>query len=282
MLPKTWIYQFSFKMAQVYESFNHKPVLTGNASILARSSAFFFGKGIFTTIAISEAKPFIWEKHWHRLTTNVEKISINISEFSEEATLNALNEIIEKNDFTNGRARITIFDEAASGIWSFDTGRKSSLLITTADNRKIADNFQLTVSPHRTNTTSPLAGIKSCNYLEHLMAFEEAKTRGFDEAVRLNERGEVASACMANVFWLKDGKLCTPSLKTGCLAGTTREFILENVECAEVEVTIEDLYSAEVIFLTSAGIGVVQVAEFEGRIMQRQPYRILDIVPKPI
>jgi branched-subunit amino acid aminotransferase/4-amino-4-deoxychorismate lyase len=265
-----------------FVSFNQRLISNAESLITTISPAALYGKGIFTTIAVNECKPFLWEKHWRRLTTDAAKFGIDISEFSEEAILNALNEIIAKNNVAVGRARITFFDESASGIWSFDTGRKSSLLITTADNRKIADNFQLTVSPHRTNTTSPLAGIKSCNYLEHLMAFEEAKTRGFDEAVRLNERGEVASACMANVFWLKDGKLCTPSLKTGCLAGTTREFILENVECAEVEVTIEDLYSAEVIFLTSAGIGVVQVAEFEGRIMQRQPYRILDIVPKPI
>jgi branched-subunit amino acid aminotransferase/4-amino-4-deoxychorismate lyase len=282
MLPKTWIYQFSVKMAQVYESFNHKLVLAGNVSICARSSASLFGKGTFTTIAINETKPVLWEKHWRRLTANAAKVGIDISEFSEDLTLNTLYEIIKKNNLAKGRARITLFDESPSKIWSFDTGRKSSLLITTADNREIADNFRLTVSPHRVNTTSPLTGIKSCNYLEHLMAFEEAKARGFEEAIRLNERGEVASACMANVFWLKSGKLHTPSLKTGCLAGTTREFILESLDCVEIEATIDDLNSADDIFLTSAGIGVVQVAEFDGKAMQRKQHKILEIVPKPI
>ena len=62
------------------------------------------------------------------------------------------------------------------------------------------------------------------------MALENAKAKGFDEAIRLNERGEVASACMANVFWIKDKKLFTPDLETGCLAGTTREFIIETAE----------------------------------------------------
>ncbi len=114
------------------------------------------------------------------------------------------------------------------------------------------------------------------------MAFEEAKVRGFDEAVRLNERWEVASACMANVFWLKDGKLHTPSVGTGCLAGTTREFILETLDCDEVEATIAELNSADDIFLTSAGLGVIQVAEFDGKVMHQKPHRILDIVPKPI
>ena len=114
------------------------------------------------------------------------------------------------------------------------------------------------------------------------MAFEEAKSRGFDEALRPNERGEVSSACVANVFWLNDGELFTPSVKTGCLPGTTREFILENLECTEVETNMNALFIADEIFLTSAGIGVVQAAEFDGRVMQQQPHEILDLVPKPI
>jgi branched-subunit amino acid aminotransferase/4-amino-4-deoxychorismate lyase len=265
-----------------FVSFNQRLILTTESLNATISPAILYGKGIFTTIAINEAKLILWEKHWPRLTTNAEWLGIDISEFSNEAILNALDEIIAKNNVINGRARITFFDESHIKIWSFDTGRKSSLLITTADNREIADNFRLTVSPYRTNTTSPLAGIKSCNYLEHLMAFDEAKARGFDEAVRLNERGEVASACMANVFWLKGGELYTPSLKTGCLAGTTREFILESLDCLEIEATIAELNSADDIFLTSAGIGVVQIAEFEGRAMRREPHGILDIVPKPL
>ena len=265
-----------------FASFNQRLVPAAESMVLSASPAALYGKGTFTTIAISEAKPIVWEKHWRRLTANAAMVGIDISEFSKESSLNSLEEIVAKNNVIDGRARITFFDESASGIWSSETGRKTSLLITTGNNRKIADDFRLTVSPHRINTTSPLAGIKSCNYLEHLMAFEEAKTRGFDEAVRLNERGEVTSACMANVFWLKDGKLNTPSLKTGCRPGTTREYILENLEFYEVEATLVELHSADDIFLTSAGIGVVQIAEFEGRAMRREPHRILEIVPKPI
>lgn len=263
-------------------SFNRRLIPTAESLVSAVSFAAFYGKSLFTTIAVCASKPLLWEKHWRRLTANAVRVGIDLEDFSEEATLDAFNKIIAKNNVANGRARITFFDESPSNIWSFDSGRKASLLITTADNRKIADNFQLTVSPCRTNTTSPLIGIKSCNYLEHLMAFEEAKARSFDEAVRLNERDEVSSACMANVFWLKDGRLHTPSLKTGCLAGTTREFILENLECAEVEAQHDDLLSADDIFLTSAGIGVVQIAQFEGTSMQRQLHGILEIVPKPI
>jgi branched-subunit amino acid aminotransferase/4-amino-4-deoxychorismate lyase len=125
---------------------------------------------------------------------------------------------------------------------------------------------------------SAAGGIKSCNYLEHLMSLDEAKRRGFHEAIRLNERGEVVSACMANLFWTKDGKLFTPSLRTGCLAGTTREYILENIECKEVEVGIDEINRADSIFLTSAGLGIARVREFDGKRLGRGSTRNREII----
>ena len=188
-------------------------------------------------------------------------------------------EIIQRNGVANGRSRITFFDESASKIWPFETTRKTSLLITTGERRPVSESFRLLVSPYRVNSLSPLAGVKSCNYLENLMALDEAKARGFDEAIMLNERGEVTSAVMANVFWLKDDVLYTPSLKTGCLPGTTREFVLENLECREVEETVDRLHSADAIFLTSAGLGVFQVTEFDGRIFAKLITRYAVILP---
>ena len=99
------------------------------------------------------------------------------------------------------------------------------------------------------------------------------------KAIQLNERDEIASACMANVFWLSNGKLFTPSLETGCLPGTMREFMLENLECDEVEAGIEQIRSADEIFLTSAGIGVTQVAEFDGRRLAGEPHAITGLIP---
>lgn len=263
-------------------SFNQRIQPAADSSVRAVSSAALYGKGIFTTIAIYDGKPFLWEKHWRRLTANAATVGINIAESSEQTVASALAELIEENKVTNGRERITFFDESSSGIWNFESERKTILLIITADAREIPEHFKLTISPHRINTTSPLAGVKSCNYLEHLMAFDEAKSRGFNEAIRLNERGEVASACMANVFWLKDEKLYTPSLKTGCLPGTTREFILENLECEEIEAGIESIQDADAIFLTSAGIRVLQVAEFDGSKFVKDDHPIRGVLPNAV
>ena len=66
-------------------------------------------------------------------------------------------------------------------------------------------------------------------------------------------------------FWCKDGQVFTPSLKTGCLDGTMREFLLDNFEILQVEESIESLQHIDEIFLTSSGIGVAKVIKFENR-----------------
>ena len=110
------------------------------------------------------------------------------------------------------------------------------------------------------------------------MTLDEAKSRGFDEALRLNECGQITSAAMANIFWLTPDVLYTPSLKTGCLSGTTREFVLENLACREVEVSLDEINKADAIFLTSAGIGIKSVAEYNGRNMPHTPHPITELI----
>lgn len=248
-----------------FVSFNNVIISASGAMIPTISSAALYGKGIFTTVAIYNDEPFLWAKHWGRLTGNAATIGIDLHNHSEKPTRKTLGEIIEKNGVANARARLTFFDESASSIWPFETARKTRLLITIADLRTVSENFKLTISPYRVSSQSPLAGVKSCNYLENLLAFDEAKQRGFDEAIRRNEDGHVASGCMANVFWLKNGRLYTPALATGCLAGTTREFVIENLACEEVEADLEEINEADAVFLTSAGIGIIAVAELNGK-----------------
>lgn len=246
-------------------AFNFRIVSSVEASLPTLSLANLYGKGVFTTIAVNERESFLWEKHWRRIRSNAEKLKIDLTEFSDTTTRAAVDELINQNNIANARVRITFFDTSSSKIWPFEATSNPSLLITTGDLVPVPDNFRLTVSPYTINSRSPLAGIKSCNYLEKLMAMDEAKGRGFDEAIQVNERGEVTSATMANVFWLYGGRLFTPSLATGCLQGTTREYVLENLECGEVEAGIEELDSADALYLTSAGLGITSVADYNRR-----------------
>ncbi|MEO8573714.1 MAG: aminotransferase class IV [Pyrinomonadaceae bacterium] len=260
-------------------SLNGQLSAPSDTHIPALSSASLAGRGVFTTIAIVDRKPFLWEKHWRRLSESCRRVWIDLSAFPEDKTRRELDEVIAANSFENGRARITFFFEGPGEPWPYESARSTSLLIITGDDRPKIQNLSLTVSPFRINSLSPLAGLKSCNYLDNVLSIMDARKRGFAEAIQLNERGEVSSASMANIFWVIQDRLCTPSLKTGCLAGTTREFILENIDCKEVEVGLEDLRSADEIFLTSAGLGVAQIMEFEGHRLKGDAHPITSLLP---
>lgn len=252
-----------------FVSFNHEILPANNVNISAISSAGLYGKGVFTTLAIYNSKAFLWEKHWRRLNLHADKIGIKPADFNEEQVSNSLAEIIEKNKIINGRCRLTFFDESSSNVWQDENGNKTSLLIQTADLRKVKQNISLTLSPFQINSNSPLTAVKSCNYLENIIALDFARKDKFDEAIRINQQNEVVSACMANIFWFEYDrtKLFTPSLKTGCLAGTTREFLMEKFEVIEVEKEINTLFrDAETMFLTSSGMGIIQVSDFDKEI----------------
>jgi 4-amino-4-deoxychorismate lyase len=246
--------------------FNHEITPASKISLPAVSSATFYGRGIFSTLAIYNSKPFQWEKHWQRLIENAQAIGIDLLEFTKEKVRNSLSEIIQRNNLRTGRARITFFDESAKGVWKIQNNRRTSLLITTADFRKIPNSLRLTVSPYPINSKSPLINIKSCNYLENLLVLENAAKTGFDEVVRLNERNEVVSAAMANIFWTVDGEIFTSAAETGALSGTTRDFVLKNFPVCEKYATLDELKNAHEIFLSSAGVGLVGAKSLENKI----------------
>lgn len=257
--------------------YNREILPNSEINLPAASSAALYGRGVFTTLAIARKKPFLWEKHWRRLKTNAGKIRLDLTDYKEAEIENSLSELIETNAISEARARLTFFDTSASLIWKTESPVKTSLLIQTAELLRpaVSENLRLTVSSFQINSKSPLAGIKSCNYLENLLALEDAKSKGFDEAVRLNERGEIASACLANLFWIKDKTLFTPNLQTGCLAGTTREFLTESAgkmgfELLEVKAKLASLLSADEVFLTSSGLGVAPVGKIDQTIFNTE------------
>ncbi|HKS27886.1 MAG TPA: aminotransferase class IV [Pyrinomonadaceae bacterium] len=246
----------------------------GSARLPVVTPAALYGRGVFTTLAIHNGRPFLWPEHWARLMLHADRANVSRSFLDEEETRAALQTLIEANRVREGRARITLLaNNAGKGFWKLDDeaeARETHLLIMTGEAHAppAEDALALTVSPYRVNTHSPLAGVKSVNYLEHLLAWEEARARDFHEAVVMNERGEVVSATMANIFWVRDGTLHTPALQTGALAGTTRACVLRLAEDLGIPIVegvgeLAQVGDANEIFLTSAGLGLSLVTTFD-------------------
>ncbi len=246
---------------------NNRLVEASKARLPAVTAATLHGRGVFTTLAVHGGRAFLWSAHWLRLLDHARRVGVECR-FEEHDAADALARLIEANQVKEGKARLTLLSHAAREPWKVSGGPASDLLMLTGDARPAADTLALTVSPQRANTLSPLSGIKCVNYLEHLIAWEEARARDFHEGVVLNERGEVVSATMANLFWVKAGTLHTPALQTGALAGTTRARVMElagelAVPLVEGVSPLHDLIEADEIFLTSATLGVSVVTTFD-------------------
>ncbi|MBA2705121.1 MAG: aminotransferase class IV [Blastocatellia bacterium] len=243
------------------------------ARVAPVSSAMLYGRGVFTTVAIYNGKPFLWSQHWERLKDHAERLNIDCAGANERNVGEAVRKLVAVNQVKDGRARVILLARSGRDVWRAqkESTRKTDLLIMTSEAQKISRaGLSLAVSPYRSNTFSPLAGIKSLNYLDQVLAWEEAQAREFDEAVMLNERGEIVSATMANIFWVKEGTIHTPALSTGALAGVTRGAVIELaaknfIPLIEGVYELADLTEAEEIFLTSASYGVAPVTTFDFR-----------------
>jgi 4-amino-4-deoxychorismate lyase len=243
------------------------------ARVAPVSSAMLYGRGVFTTVAINNGKPFLWPDHWRRLKDHAERLDVDCAGLNEDNVGEAVRKLVAVNQVKQGRARVILLARSGRDVWKTkkESARKTDLLIMTGEPQKIpAAGLSLAVSPYRLNTFSPLAGIRSLNYLEQVLSWEEAQAREFDEAVMLNERGEIVSATMANIFWVKDGTLHSPTLSTGALAGVTRAAVIELagkqfIPVIEGVYELADLAEADEIFLTSASLGVAIVTTFDFR-----------------
>lgn len=126
--------------------------------------------------------------------------------------------------------------------------------------------YELNLADTGVWSTSWEARYKTLSYLNRIQAKREGG-KPDEEKVMLNERGEIASASMANLFWMRDGKLRTPSRECGCRAGTVRRWVSERSRqrVEEGRWKLEELNNAEEIFLTNARIGIKPVRAWRGK-----------------
>jgi branched-chain amino acid aminotransferase len=128
----------------------------------------------------------------------------------------------------------------------------------------------VTVSLRRPAADALDPQIKSLNYMNNVLAKREARIRGADEALLLNDRGLVAEAAAANVFVVRDDVLSTPPTSDGALPGITRRSVIQIA--AELGVTTNerslgrmDLFGADEAFLTGSGARIVRIASLDGQ-----------------
>lgn len=237
------------------------------------------GWGLFTTIRIVEGVPFAFERHWQRLHRDSERTHCPLP-FDEESVRVDLGKVLQANHVQEGCARI-YFIYNQTGFWrSSEPFPQVDSLICSSDLPLHKDVVRLGLREHGRHAASPLAGVKVTSWLNNLWNLYEAQQAGFDEVVLLNERGEVAECTAANIFCARDGKVLTPPLASGCLAGITRSVMLEagpraGISIEEHTLYPDDLYSADEVFISSTNRNVVGVSEIAGRTLGQRPRSLM-------
>ena len=125
------------------------------------------------------------------------------------------------------------------------------------------DAWEITL--HDESYHAPFGGLKTGNYWFNCDAFAQATRRGFDETLLFNDRAELVSASMANVFVVRDDHISTPPRTSGARAGVIRDWVIKRRNVSERRLRCEDVINADEIFLTNSWIGVMPVATIEGR-----------------
>lgn len=226
------------------------------------------GWGLFTTIRISRGEAFAYERHWRRLEKDAGIIRLPMPYSGAKVRVH-LNDVIRANNVTEGCARIYLVYNQV-GFWRSDeSAPQVDLIIYSAPLPDYREPVRLGLREHGRHAASPLAGVKSISWLPNVWAVAEAQKEKFDEVVLLNERGEVAECTAANIFALKNRKIYTPPLSSGCLEGVTRGILFEiapeaGIHVVEQSLKPEDLYTADEVFISSTNRAIIGVGEIAG------------------
>ena len=231
-----------------------------DARIAITDPALLHGRGLFETIRTYGGQPFRLAAHLDRLGRAAKALEIATRE-EREAFSPAVRDLVRRAGLPDAYVRITVTPEH-----TFITARALSMYPPELYARGAA----IATWPHRRYSGSPLSGLKTINYLEHLMARRYAAARGAVDALVLNEHGRVVEGSASNVVIVaEDGRVLTPPLSEGPLSGITREVVLEvlrerDIPHAEEPFAPEALAAAQEIMLTGSLKEVMPVCELDG------------------
>ena len=245
-------------------------------SLLNRS--FKYGDGLFESIRIYNGRALFLAAHLERLMKGMQRLQF---EFDPETFAQTLQEeigrIVEVNAMEqHGRIRLHVYRAGGGAFLPLDL--KPYYLVEAYS---LKTNYYKTPHPitladfHEISLSgNPLSGIKTANSLPYVLGAISAQKKGFDEALMFHGN-RVAETHQANIFMVKQRKVFTPSLKSGCLEGIMRGHIFRFCEelklvCKEKNLKAKDLLGADEIFVTNTIRGIRSVRQYEDRTFDPQ------------
>lgn len=219
-------------------------------------SGFAHGFGLFESIKLVDGRLCFWEAHWARLCESAQVFRLPISH-DAPSVLDAIRTLVAPEGKRSGAVKLSLL-KVGEGAAQLFVYLRPSMVRGKSPERVLLD----VDSPQ--NERSPLAGHKTHNYMENMLLFGTARASGFADVVRVNTRGFLTETTVGNLFFLKNGRLCTPSLESGILPGVMRAQVLDLAKSRSLGIEVglmrpEALEGAESVFITNSSVGIQTV-----------------------
>jgi branched-chain amino acid aminotransferase/4-amino-4-deoxychorismate lyase len=233
---------------------------------------FTLGHGVFETVLWEGHRLGHWEAHLARLAHGAQALGLPAPD--PAVCRNAVEAALKAADYP-AHAAVRVNWSAGGGGRGLDLPQPPQPQLTASAARiePVAGPVRLAVAATRRNDLSPASRLKTLSYVDNVLARAEARGVGADEALMLNTRGELACAAAANIFWIKDGGVCTPALVCGVLDGIMREEV--RAACGRLEIGFSEVRAGigalrgAPAFITNSLIGVREVAALDGHALPR-------------
>ena len=247
----------------------------GEAKVSVFDHGLLYGDGIFEGIRFYNGRVFRLEEHLDRLWDSARSICLELP-MSQRAMTEALLETIRQNDLRDGYIRLIVTRGVGNLGLNPEQCKKPSVIIITAQIALYSEAVYrnglsvVTCATRRTNPSALNPAVKSLNYLNNVMARIEANQANADEALMLNDEGNVAEGTADNVFVVKRGQIATPPITAGALRGITRSVVFEiaaetGIKVLETDITRHDVFIADECFLTGTAAEIIPVVKADGR-----------------
>jgi len=248
---------------------NDRLVDEANATVSVLDHGLTVGDGVFETVKVLGATPFALTRHLRRLGGSA--IGLGLPAPADAVVRSAIAAVLDANEYGElGRLRITY--TGGVGPLGSERGRTGPTLVVAVVSMDPAPAVTSVVTvPWPRNEHSALAGLKTTSYAENVIALARARSAGATEALFANTAGELCEATGSNVFLVLDGRVVTPPLASGCLAGVTRDLLIEWSDAVELTVPMSALADASEVFVTSTTRDVQGVAAVDGRALLADP-----------
>ncbi|MBB6172690.1 branched-chain amino acid aminotransferase [Nocardiopsis mwathae] len=227
------------------------------------------GDGVFETVKGIGGEPFALSRHLRRLARSA--TGIGLAEPDLDLIADGVRQALDANpDVPSSRIRITVTG-GPGPLGSERTGGELTCVVAIGPMGPSEPVTDVAVVPWTRNENGALAGMKTTSYAENVMALEYARERGGGEAIFANTAGNLCEGTGSNIFVVLDGRLVTPPLSAGPLAGITRELVLEWAGGEEADVPMSALADISEAFLTSTGRDVQPIRAIGDRVLPAAP-----------